>query len=514
MRYDVFISYRREGGYDTAKHLYDLLVRDGYKVSFDIDTLRSGNFDIQIYERIEECKDFIIIIDKHAFDRTLDRDFNPHNDWLRCELAHALKKNKNIIPIFLSGVTGFPENLPDDIADVYKKNGPEYNKYHFNSFYIDLKKRFLKSKPNAISWTYKLVCVMVLLGVVTGAIVLYDSLKAKSHLYLNVNEMPVKLAEAGINKKFVEQQVEELIPVLQNDAYRKIDNIMKEITSGSQNESKDNYSDFLSINYTDRIHVVPHQNSLLQNVRKALGRKDRNVSLKILETDSLVVSKITIEDTDGNCSTKTIEEQKKSFSNSQKCAMNVIAENVAFIISTYSPMVSAMFDYELPEGLEEYESDSPWKENLYTDIEREELLNKGSSSEFTDSNYCKLALANYYEHAGILNSNVAFIKRACSNYRSFVENNNHLPINIHEHILFLEDWCNSEKDDTNRYTTIPEKLFGKSIIPSDDQCGQLIVVHNQEKNGLMGKSVLKRPCQPMRNMGRSGKKSLLLSWLI
>ena len=30
MEYDVFISYRREGGYDTAKHLNDLLTRDGY----------------------------------------------------------------------------------------------------------------------------------------------------------------------------------------------------------------------------------------------------------------------------------------------------------------------------------------------------------------------------------------------------------------------------------------------------------------------------------------------------
>ena len=109
MKYDVFISYRRDGGYDTAKHLNDLLVRDGYKVSFDIDTLRNGDFDTQLLERIEQCKDFILIVDKHAFDRTLDPSFDPKKDWLRCELAHALKYNKNIIPVFLSGVSGFPE---------------------------------------------------------------------------------------------------------------------------------------------------------------------------------------------------------------------------------------------------------------------------------------------------------------------------------------------------------------------------------------------------------------------
>lgn len=146
MKYDVFISYRREGGYDTAKHLNDLLVRDGYKVSFDIDTLTNGDFDIQLLSRIEECKDFILIVDKHAFDRTLDKTFDSTKDWMRCELAHALKHNKNIIPVFLSGVTGFPDGLPKDIVNVTKKNGPEYNRYYFNDFYETLKKRFLHKR--------------------------------------------------------------------------------------------------------------------------------------------------------------------------------------------------------------------------------------------------------------------------------------------------------------------------------------------------------------------------------
>ena len=52
--FDIFISYRRQGGYDTAKHLNDLLVRDGYRVSFDIDTLRNGDFDVQLLNRIDQ----------------------------------------------------------------------------------------------------------------------------------------------------------------------------------------------------------------------------------------------------------------------------------------------------------------------------------------------------------------------------------------------------------------------------------------------------------------------------
>ena len=148
MKYDIFISYRREGGYDTAKHLYDLLIRDGYKVSFDIDTLRNGDFDIQLYDRISECQDFILIVDSHAFDRTLDKNFNPDNDWLRCELAHALKLNKNVVPIFLNGIKTFPDGLPADIKKVYTKHGPQYNQYYFDEFYNKLKSSFITSSPS------------------------------------------------------------------------------------------------------------------------------------------------------------------------------------------------------------------------------------------------------------------------------------------------------------------------------------------------------------------------------
>lgn len=166
MKYDIFISYRREGGYDTAKHINDLLVRDGYRVSFDIDTLRNGDFDVQLLERIEECKDFILIVDKHAFDRTTDPTSDPQKDWLRCELAHALKHKKNIIPVFLSGVNGFPEGLPYDVVGVIYKNGPEYNKYYFNDFYKQLCSRFLKSHGRKFRLTLSSILSIFLISII------------------------------------------------------------------------------------------------------------------------------------------------------------------------------------------------------------------------------------------------------------------------------------------------------------------------------------------------------------
>ena len=147
MAYDIFISYRRRGGFETAKHLYDLLTKDGYRVSFDIDTLRTGDFDTELLRRIDECRDFILILSEGALDRCVDPSAVASADWVRCELAYALEKNKNIVPIMLAGFTAFPDNLPDDIRKVVRKNGPKYDSYYFDDFYRRLKSDFLETKP-------------------------------------------------------------------------------------------------------------------------------------------------------------------------------------------------------------------------------------------------------------------------------------------------------------------------------------------------------------------------------
>lgn len=161
MKYDIFISYRREGGFDTAKHLYDLLTHDGYSVSFDIDTLRNGDFDTQLYTRIAQCKDFILVLDKNAFAKTTDLNCKKEHDWLRCELSYALERDLNIIPVFLEGFDSFPDNLPEDVAKVVLKNSVKYNKEYFDAFYNNIKKRFLLSRSKTA--VYKTMSVVALL---------------------------------------------------------------------------------------------------------------------------------------------------------------------------------------------------------------------------------------------------------------------------------------------------------------------------------------------------------------
>ena len=140
---DIFISYRRDGGFETAHYLYEHLTRDGYGVTFDLDTLRSGRFDEALLSRIDECTDFIVVLSKGCFDRTLDPSFPPENDWLRRELAYAIQTKKNVIPVLLSGFA-FPPKLPRDIDSVRLMTGPTHSMEYIDAFYGKLK-QFLKT---------------------------------------------------------------------------------------------------------------------------------------------------------------------------------------------------------------------------------------------------------------------------------------------------------------------------------------------------------------------------------
>ena len=164
MKYDVFLSYRRKGGFETAKHLFDLLTKDGYKVCLDLDTLREGDFDKALLSRIDECQDFIIIIDSNAFERCVNSDYDPKNDWLRQELAYALKQGKNIIPVLLSGAS-FPDNLPPDISQIAYKHGPSYSLEYYDSFYGKLKE-FMHTKkvPTQRVWLFSIIAVLALIA--------------------------------------------------------------------------------------------------------------------------------------------------------------------------------------------------------------------------------------------------------------------------------------------------------------------------------------------------------------
>jgi len=155
-KFEIFISYRRKGGYDTAKLLYDRLRLDGYSVFFDMDALEKGDFDSELEQRVYDCKDFLLVLNPGVFDRFFDPDCNPKDDWVRQEIICALEKNKNIVPLTLDGFV-YPNNLPEDVKNITKKNAIELNPRYFENAYELMKQKFLLSKPNWVKRNKKLI---------------------------------------------------------------------------------------------------------------------------------------------------------------------------------------------------------------------------------------------------------------------------------------------------------------------------------------------------------------------
>jgi len=183
-KFEIFISYRRKGGYDTAKLLYDRLRMDGYSVSFDIDTLEKGDFDDELKKRVYDCKDFLLVLNPGVFDRFFDPDSDPKDDWVRQEIVCALEKGKeiNIVPLILDGFS-YPKNLPEDVKNITKKNAINLEQKHFESEYARMKQKFLVSKPGWVTRNKKLIISLLsvaLLGIAVYIISLLLAISAQS----------------------------------------------------------------------------------------------------------------------------------------------------------------------------------------------------------------------------------------------------------------------------------------------------------------------------------------------
>lgn len=141
MKRQIFISYRREGGESLAALLYERFTRMGYRVFYDVESLRSGDFNEKLLDVIAECEDMLLVLPPNGLDRCIG---NPQ-DWVRREIAHAVKLQKNIIPVMMRNFV-FPENLPEDISAIERMNGVSANMEYFDAVVHKISEQLLLSK--------------------------------------------------------------------------------------------------------------------------------------------------------------------------------------------------------------------------------------------------------------------------------------------------------------------------------------------------------------------------------
>ena len=138
---DVFISYRRDGAESLAQLLYSRLKDDGYSVFLDVESLRSGRFNEAIYDQIDTCNDFLLLLPPKGLDRCYDQ-----NDWVRLEVERAIEKKKNIIPVFMRNFE-FPAFLPGALSNLPLFNGIKAEMDYFDAVLCKLES-MLNSNQN------------------------------------------------------------------------------------------------------------------------------------------------------------------------------------------------------------------------------------------------------------------------------------------------------------------------------------------------------------------------------
>ena len=74
----------------TLARLLEYKLTDrGFKVFFDVESLRSDDFNKTLFEKIAECTDVVVVLPHHGPDRCTEP-----NDWVRLEIARAVEVEK------------------------------------------------------------------------------------------------------------------------------------------------------------------------------------------------------------------------------------------------------------------------------------------------------------------------------------------------------------------------------------------------------------------------------------
>lgn len=163
-QYDIFISYRRTA-YETANLIATRLKASGYRVFFDLESMRSGPFNSQLYDVIDNCKDFILVLSPNALDRCTNE-----GDWVKNEIIYAMKQGKNIVPILLRGFE-WTECMPEGLEKL-----PIYQGVAASPDFFDLAMQRLNSYLKSHKYTQRRTFVKWFAAIALSLVILLLSL--------------------------------------------------------------------------------------------------------------------------------------------------------------------------------------------------------------------------------------------------------------------------------------------------------------------------------------------------
>ena len=136
----IFISYRREDSPGWARLLFERLSARfaSHKIFIDVNSLAPGvDFVEDLEQTAAACDVLIAVIGKHyliSSDAKPRRRLNDPKDFVRLEIATALKHNVPIIPVLVDGAPmPMDRDLPDALKSLARRQAVEVSHTRFDT---------------------------------------------------------------------------------------------------------------------------------------------------------------------------------------------------------------------------------------------------------------------------------------------------------------------------------------------------------------------------------------------
>ena len=124
----IFISYRRQRGYELA-HLVNAELRSrGLRTFIDVADSDPGQFWVQAEAAIHRCRALVLICTSGSFET------RPGDDWVLREVSEAMALGRPIVPVFSQDFED-PAGLPPPLAQAMEYNGVSMDtQFHVAAF--------------------------------------------------------------------------------------------------------------------------------------------------------------------------------------------------------------------------------------------------------------------------------------------------------------------------------------------------------------------------------------------
>lgn len=136
----IFISYRREEDAAYAGRLYDRLVKEfgQRQVFMDVGTIDPGVDFVKAIEEAVAAVDVLLCVMGNEWLATTDesgkRRLDDPMDFVRLEVATALKRDIRVVPVLVGGTTmPSADQLPPDLSTLARRNALELSDARFHS---------------------------------------------------------------------------------------------------------------------------------------------------------------------------------------------------------------------------------------------------------------------------------------------------------------------------------------------------------------------------------------------